>query len=170
MMGVMKRLFFLLSFSGAVLCGQDLSAVHSVYLLPMANGLDQHLANRLTNEHVFQVVTDPKLADAIFTDRIGVAFEEKLADLTANPEPVTPPPADDQPPPNASVGNSLNKLADPAANSSLGRSKGTVFLVNPKSHHVLWSSFQPLKGSDSEQVNRKASDIVSRLKRDLKSK
>ena len=37
----------------------------------MSHGLDQYLANRLTNEHVFQVVTDPKLADAVFSDRVG---------------------------------------------------------------------------------------------------
>jgi hypothetical protein len=51
-------------------CGQNLSGVHSVYLLPMSRALDPYLANRLTNQRVFQVVTDSKLADAVvFTDR-----------------------------------------------------------------------------------------------------
>jgi hypothetical protein len=53
----------------------DLAGVHKVYVLPMARGLDQYLANRLTTEHVFQVVTDPKTADAVLTDRIGEGFE-----------------------------------------------------------------------------------------------
>ena len=35
-----------------------------MYLLPMPNGLDQYLANRLTKVAFFQVVTDPKTADA----------------------------------------------------------------------------------------------------------
>ena len=55
----------------------ELAQVHKVYLLPMTNGMEQYLANRLTGLGVFQVVTDPKKADAIFTDRIGEAFEAK---------------------------------------------------------------------------------------------
>jgi hypothetical protein len=36
----------------------------------MSRALDPYLANRLTNQRVFQVVTDSKLADAVvFTDR-----------------------------------------------------------------------------------------------------
>ena len=63
-----------------------------------------------------------------------------------------------------------NKLSDPTAISYFGRSKGMVFLVDPKSRHVLWSVFQPPKDSSSGQLDRIASDIVSRLKRDLGEK
>src|SRR6266498_3415335 len=59
-MGSMKRLAFLFSCSAALACAADLSNVHNVYLLKMTKGLDQYLANRLTGDHVFQVVTDPK--------------------------------------------------------------------------------------------------------------
>jgi hypothetical protein len=86
----------------------------------MSRGLDQYLANRLTNRRVFQVVTDSKLAEAVFTDRLGSAFEKKLADLFGK----------------------------------------------PKSWHVLWSAFHPPRDSISRQLDRIASDIVSRLKRD----
>ena len=48
---------------------------HGVYAAD-ARGLDQYLANRLTDDHIFQVVTDPKQADAVFTDRIGEAFRD----------------------------------------------------------------------------------------------
>ena len=168
----MKRLLLLLSFSGALACAQDVSAVHSVYLLPMSHGLDQYLANRLTNEHLLQVVTDPKRADAIFTDRIGAAFEEKLAELFPNPEPVSrapeKPPADSSS--NPLLADTVNKLSNPATSSQFGQNKGTVFLVNPKSHQVLWSVYQPAKDSSSARMDRTASDIVSRLKRDLKPK
>jgi len=167
-MRLMKRLLFLVSFSGALLFGQNLSDVHSVYLLPMTHGLDQYLAIRLTGEHVFQVVTDPKRADAIFTDRIGAAFESKLVDLTSNPEPVAS--DSDEQPVTGSSGKSASKLADPSVNSSFARTKGTLFLVNPKSHQVLWSAYKPSKDSSSGQLDRTASDIVSRLKRDLKQK
>src|ERR1019366_3734310 len=39
------------------------------------------LANRLAGEHVFQVVSDPKLADAVLTDRIGGALNSSLEDI-----------------------------------------------------------------------------------------
>jgi len=169
MMKPMKRLFLLVSFCSVLGFGQDLSKVHSVYLLPMASGLDQYLANRLTHEHVFQVVTNPKSADAMFTDRIGATFEDKLADLESNPEPVKRAESDDDPSKQQSTATT-NKLPDVTANSSFGRGKGTVFLVDPKSHQVLWSAYRPPKSSNSDEMNRTASDIVSRLKHDLKTK
>jgi len=156
---------------GALAAGQDISTVHSVYLLPMAQGLDQYLANHLINGKVFQVVTDPKLADAIFTDKVGKTFEEQLADLTPNPEPVSQnkgQTADDQSP--SSLAELISKSQGPPTTSSFGRSKGMVFLVNPKSHHVLWSVYELPKDSTSARLDRTASDIVSRLKRDLKAK
>src|SRR5215469_13013420 len=87
----MKRLFVLLCGFGALAFGQDVANVRSVYLLPMARGMDQYLANWLTQDHVFRVVTDPKRADAVFTDRIGQSFEDKLADLIGSPEQANPP-------------------------------------------------------------------------------
>jgi hypothetical protein len=167
MMEQMKRLLLLVSFSGALGFGQDLSKVRSVYLLPMRSGLDQYLANQLTHEHVFQVVTDPKSADAMFTDTIGANFEDKLADLESNPEPAKKAESDDDTSKQQSAAP-VNKLPD--INSSFGRGKGTVFLVNPKSHQVVWSSYRPPKSSNPDEMNRTASDIVSRLKRDLKTK
>jgi len=171
----MKRLLLILSLSGAALSAAELAAVHSVYLLPMGSSLDQYLANRLASEHVFQVVTDPKLADAIFTDRIGIAFEEKLADLLATPAPAAQPAASQAPstpapsqPASTLVTETVNKLSNPSANSSFGRGKGTIFLVDTKSKQVVWSFYEPPKGATGQQLDRGASDIVSHLKRDLK--
>src|SRR3954467_12849410 len=53
----------------------------TVYILPMAAGLDQYLAQRLTQDHVLQVTTDPKLAEVYMTDRLGAAFEQKLKEI-----------------------------------------------------------------------------------------
>lgn len=131
-------------------------------------GLDQYLANRFTNQRAFQVVTDSKLADAVFTDRLGSAFDNKLADLFGKPaSPAAPKESEDKNElePAAAPATSSSKLADPAANSNFGRSKGMVFLVDPKFWHVLWSAFQPPRDSSSRQLDRIA-DIVSRLKRD----
>lgn len=173
----MKRFLLLLACSGVALYGAELERVHAVYVLPMSRGLDQYLANRLTNEHLFQVVTDPKRADAIFTDRIGESFEDKLTDILPSPEPVAKPPAnppadvpDEQPHTRSLPTETVNKLANPATTSTIARAKGTIFLVDPKSHEVLWSAFQPPKNSSNTEMDRTASDIVSRLKRALKSK
>lgn len=193
----MKRVLILFTFSVVGMAGADLSKVHSVYLLPMGGALDQYLANRLTSEHVFQVVTDPKLADAVFTDRIGSAFEEKFDDLYAPPPPAKPAasqpaaaqapapgnqptnqqanrqanqPANQQAPQSAIAlfTDTANKLTNPATNSSFGRGKGTIFLVDRKSKQVVWSVYEAPKGSESSQMDRSATDIVNRLKRAMK--
>jgi hypothetical protein len=173
-METMKRFWLLLCCSGALLCGADLSAVHSVYILPMARGLDQYLANRLTSEHVFQVVTDPKMADAVFTDRIGEAFETQMDGLVPPPAPPPPPEAakkdskkEAAPGGVAAMTDTVNKLANPALNSAFGRGKGTVFLVHAKGRQVVWSVYDPPKSSSGNDMDRTASDIVSRLKKDL---
>jgi hypothetical protein len=51
--------------------------------------------------------------------------------------------------------------------STLGVTKGTLFLVDPKTHQVLWSIFDPSKGSASRDLDRTAAEIVNRLKKDL---
>src|SRR5580765_2384352 len=97
-MGSMKRLVLLFSCSAALGCAADLASVHTVYVLKMSKGLDQYLANRLTSDHVFQVVTDPKLADAVLTDQIGAGFQAKLEEYFPTPEeakPAPPPKAKD---------------------------------------------------------------------------
>jgi hypothetical protein len=91
-MEIMKRYLILFAISGAVMFAAELSAVRTVYVLPMSKGFDQYLANRLTNQSVFQVVTDPTKADAIFTDSIGESLEQTLDAIvpTAEPEPAKP--------------------------------------------------------------------------------
>lgn len=59
----------------------DLVRVKSVYMLPMSNGMDQYLANHLLAADLYVVVTDPKAADAVFTDSLGPAFERKMTEL-----------------------------------------------------------------------------------------
>src|SRR3954453_3223484 len=91
--------------------GATVADVQAVYLLPMSAGLDQFLANRLRG--VFRVVTDPKLADAVFTDRLGEPFEQKLAELYKSE------PADSD--------KDDKDSKKPVQISSFGRGKGTIF-------------------------------------------
>ena len=180
-MDVMKRLLLLLSCTGALLGGAELSGVHTVYVLPMSKGLDQYLVNRLANDHLFQMVTDPTLADAFLTDRVGESLQAKLEEIFAPPPPPPEKPAPDEKeeksakkdkdkdsPSNPMLGDTVNKLAAVGANNSFSRGKGNVFLVDAKSRQVVWSVYQLPKGSSAKELNRTASDIVSRLKRDLK--
>jgi len=181
----MKRLLFLLSCSGMLLCGAELAGVRTVYVLPMPHGLDQFLANRLTNEHTFQVVTDPKLADAVFTDHIGEAFQAQMDAMYPPPPSEKPAKVEEKDKDDAKskkgrknddsnmVGmltDPVNKLSNPALSGGFGRAKGTVFLVDAKSHQVVWSVFDPPKGTSDTDLDRAASDIVSRIKKDLNPK
>ena len=135
----------------------DLGKVHSVYLLPMSNGLDQYLANRITASGVFQVVTDPRKADAIFTDKLGESFEARLNELF--------------PPPAVKKDSSAADQTDQRLrSSSFGRGKGTIFLVATASRTVVWSVYEPPKDSTPNQLDRTAQRIVEQLKSPAKGK
>jgi hypothetical protein len=146
--------------------GADLSEVRTVYLFPIAGGLDQHLANRLTNAHLFQVVTDPKRAEAVFTDRIGEPLEERLKDLFPEPQPEIKE-KDEEDEPEKTPAKDFKVMNKSSGWSSFGGGKGTLFLVDAKSRQVLWSVFEKPKNSTTEQLNRTAERIVNRLKKDL---
>jgi hypothetical protein len=133
----------------------DVTGVTAVYLLPMAGGLDQYLANRLTGGQVFRVVTDPKLADAIFTDHLGDAFEKQLTDLYPPPEATDKEEDDNKPQPHP---------------SAFGRGKGTIFLVDLKSRAVIWSGYEGRIGSKPELLDRTAVRIVQQIKKQQKGK
>jgi hypothetical protein len=157
----------------------DLSTVHSVYLLPMSNGMDQYLANRLTGGHAVQVVTNPQRADAVFTDRLGEAFQSRLDDLYPPPEAKeAPKPAEKEkaadknqettPEP---VGLEIvNKVPKVGSMTSFGRARGTLFLVDVKSRQVIWSIYERPKDLSSQQLDRAALRIVERLKQDIAGK
>jgi hypothetical protein len=164
-----KLIVLLLMSCAAGLSGADLGNVHTVYVLPMAHGLDQYIANTLTGEHIFVIVTDPKMADAVIADHVGSALQLKLDTMLA------PPPAeksdakegDKIETPKGSIMEPANKLDNPADNSNMGRSKGMVFLVGTKSRQVLWSVYDLPKDASSKELDRIASVIVSRLKKDM---
>jgi hypothetical protein len=189
----MKRLVFFLGCSGALLCAADLPGVHNLYVMPMSRGLDQYLASRIASEHLFQVVTDPKLADAVLSDRVGETLQAQLETIFPTPKPPEPEPVEkaDSGQPAAKSDKSsehvkhpkekeepssgapsmfqdtVNKLDNPAQTSTFGRSKGNIFLVDTKSRQVIWSTYDPPKGSATRDLDRTAFDIVSRLKKDL---
>jgi hypothetical protein len=147
----MKRLLVCALLSSWALSA-GVAEVQSVYLLPMPGGLDQYLANRLSG--MFKVVTDPKLADAVFTSQLGEVFEQQLAKL--------------YPPPAAPGVEPLDPDKDgrrEAKQSTFGRGKGTIFLVDVKSRAVIWSGYQKSDGSTPETLDRTATRIVQQIKK-----
>jgi hypothetical protein len=156
MMGDMKWLTF------ATLCALlplssargEIFGVKTVYVLPMAGGLDQYLALQLSSGGILQVVTDPKKADAILTDGIGTRLEDSLTELYGTPVAIDKDKDKDK----STVSNS----ARPGMRA-LSSSRGLVFLVNRTSRDVLWSTFELQKSTDPDDLRHVAKKIVERL-------
>ncbi len=144
----MKFLFFSLFCAVLPAGAAQLKDVKSVYLYPMSGGFDQLLASRLTAKHIFVVVSDPKLADGVFTDQLGAKFEYRVNHI-APPAPGTP------------------VTPEPLA-SSFARGRGTLFLVDPKSKQVLWSAYDPPKNGSPRELDRVAKKVVVHLTQNLK--
>lgn len=177
-MVLMKRFLLLATLAAASVTAADLGTVHTVYLLPMSKGLDQYLANRLTNDGILQVVTDPAKADAVFTDRIGESFEQKMDELLPPPEPPKPEkPAEEKKDDKKKATDArgdvspmdepMNKLARAGSMNSFSKGKGTVFLVNAKTKQVLWSAYEPPRDTSAKQLDKTAGVLVTRLKKDF---
>jgi hypothetical protein len=182
-------LLFLPLLAGAAEIGG--SKVNTVYILPMAHGLDQHIANRLTREHVVEVVADSARADALLTDRLGGSLEYQLEKLHPTPKP----PGESAKGESDSVkSDKTDKDAGDQADKSdkdatktpraprmmaeggsprpnaFGGGKGTLFLVDAHSRAVLWSVYEKPKSTSPDELDRTAKRIVSRLKQDLAGK
>ncbi len=143
----------------------SLDGVRTVYLLPMANGLDQYLANKLTGTKRFQVVTDPAQADAVFTDRLGVSFETRMEELYPIPKPVVEKPIEKKEEGEAGMGF-VHEPA-PVRVTSFGRSRGNLFLVDKASKRVIWSHYKLAKSSRPSNLNKLADSMVDRLEDDV---
>jgi len=144
-----------------------LTNVRMVYFLPMAGGLDQYLANRLTTDGNFQVVTDPQKAEVLFTDSIGDAFQRKFDELYPPPPKEEDEDSDDD--------SKADKKKDEGWGSSsqtrgasFSRGRGTVFMVDRQTRNVIWSLYEPVKGTQPENVERRARNIADRLKQDVR--
>ena len=162
MMGDMKW-FTITALSAllSILAQAEVFGVKTVYLLPMAGGLDQYLALQLTSSGVLQVVTDPKKADAILTDGIGARLEESLADLYGAP--VDSDKADKDKADKDKSGKAGSTEPSHPAMRPLASSRGVVFLVNRTSRDVLWSTFERPKSTQPEDLKQVAKKIVERL-------
>ncbi len=149
---VMKFLVFSLLAAAAVPAAQ-LKDVKSVYFYPMPGGFDQHLARWIVQDHLYRVVSDPKLADAVFTDQISTGFLYKLDHINT-----PPPPAN-----NSGSTSTLTTNAEVPRESTFLSAKGTLFLVDAKSKQVVWSFFERPKNSQAVTLDKAAKKAVLQL-------
>lgn len=144
----------------------QLPGVHQVYVMPMAGGLDQYLAEWLTREHVMQVVADPKAADAVLTDRLGEAFEEKLSQIHPAEIPRAPfnavPGSDAKDAKREETAGAGGAAPHNTFQSSMAR--GTLFLVDAKTRQVLWSDYEKPERVTASGMNREAERVVRKLR------
>jgi hypothetical protein len=152
-----------------------LAEVRSVYLMPMANGMDQYLADRLTHDHVLQVVTDPKLADAVITDRLGEAFQAQLWQLRPELKPLPPPKPkskkgadkDADADSDSDSDKDKEKKEDAPVISSFHAAHGTIFLVHVRTQQVVWSTYQQPGRTGSKDMERTAARIAGLLEKEM---
>jgi hypothetical protein len=134
-----------------------LKDVHAVYLMPMSGGLDQLLAVRLTQGALFEVVTDPGKADAVFTERIGGNFETAFKELY-------------EPKPSKEDKAGVDADFTRPSSKPMARNKGSLFLVDRKSGSVIWSTYQKPPSSGVPNLHNLANQIGAKLEKDLKTK
>jgi hypothetical protein len=137
----------------AGVCAAAVHDVKTVYILPMAGGLDEYLAVRLTTGVVLQVVTDPQKADAVLTDHLGEGFQKSFDEL---------------------YGTVLATASDSSQNfARVGggqRAKGAFFLVDRKTRDVVWSDEERPRGKSADELRRIASRIADHLNKAIKTK
>jgi hypothetical protein len=123
----------------------------TVYVLEMANGLDQHLANRITATRAMWVVLEPSTADAVLTESLDDSFWSWLA-RNYPPAPGT----------SAQSGNRGSaSRREPSANP---RHPGMVFLVDPRTRVVIWSAWDKPKNPSPAELEHTADRIANQLK------
>jgi hypothetical protein len=172
-----KRTLLILTFGLAAASAADVASVSNVYILPMAGGMDQYLALRMTTGNVMQVVTDPLKADVVMTDHIGGGFDEKWKELYPPEKP--PAPKDDQgKDKKADKGDKKDDKDDKSdlftvqrgASQPISRGRGAYFLIDRQTRNVLWSTYARPKSNDPDDVNHTADQIVKDLAKARKPK
>ena len=146
----------------------DLSGVRAVYTWPMTKSFDQYLAEQIATESVFDVVVDPKLANAVLTDRIDAPFLAAMDELFPLPEPGGSEKAgkkDDEDPAGESIeaGGAFKR----PKNRPMSRPQGTLFLVDVQSRTVLWSTYLKEYDPSPNKLHQQARSVVQRIKKQL---
>ncbi len=176
----MRRNFFLagsltMMVAACFAATPELKHVRRVYFLQMTSGMDQYLAQHLIKGNTLEVVTDPALADAIFSDRIGESLEQKWAEVYPPPKPVEEEKSDADKVKDKDTDKDADKKKEAAMMSSgavrgastWGRGRGNIYLIDRKSRVVIWSAYNKPKNSTAREMDRTANRVIGHLKNDL---
>ena len=108
-------------------------------------------------------MTDPQKADAVLTDHLGETFEQSLADLYQ-----TKPQTGDK----DKTDDTAEDKGAPFARSGMQgkRGRGTIFLVNRRTHDVLWSVYELPKDNRPAGLRHSAGRISDQLAKSIKGK
>jgi len=150
----MRSILLLLFLPALFAANPELVKVKSVYLLSMSNAMDQYLANQLQQGSSYVVVTDPNMADAVFTDSLGPAFEKKMLELY-------PPEVDEDEEPREN---------NEALFHGFRKGRGMVFLVERRTRQVVWSTYELPKNQTARKMDQAARRIAEKLKKELVGK
>ena len=147
----------------------DLGRVRSVYTWPMTRSFDQYLAEQITTESVFDVVVDPKLANAVLTDRIDAPFLAAMDELFPLPEPDAPAETEKKDDEDEAANESIEAggAFKRPVNRPMGSPRGTLFLVDIHSRKVLWSTYLKEYDPSPNKLHRQARDVVKRIKEQM---
>jgi len=128
----------------------------TVYIVPMANGLDRYLASRLTSTGTVWVLLEPANADAVITDRVDERFWAwSNAIFKPGHQGPVPKLTEDHPDAGGPTGSS---------------NRGTLFLVDPRTGIVLWSIYQPPANTSPNALDQAAARAAVTLKKHLEAK
>ncbi len=144
----------------------EAAGIRTVYLMRMANSFEQYLANHLAKSKVYEVVTDPARAEAVLTDRVGMALQDDLATLLtpAESQEVKQAEEADQ----SESGGGMKGDTYQVRPSSFSRGRGNIFLVDLKTRSVLWSTYERPRNSTPDSLDKAAKNVISRLTKTVK--
>ena len=140
----------------------------------MTRSFDQYLAEQIAAESVFDVVVDPKLANAVLTDRIDSHFLAAMDELFPLPEPGDPAETekaatekkddkDDVANESIEAGGAFKR----PVNRPMGSPRGTLFLVDVHSRTVLWSTYLKEYDPSPNKLHQQARSVVKRIKEQM---
>ena len=173
-------LFLLPVLAGAAEIGG--SNVRTVYVMPMAHGLDQYIANRLTarahsgsscgsrtrrrdfHRPSGRVAGIPA-GKAASHAQAGRGSSRQRSDSDSDKDDSSASDKADKPASPKTYGDS-----GPPPASTFGHGKGTLFLVDAHSRVILWSMYEKPPNSSPGDLDRTAKRVVNRLKQDLAGK
>lgn len=144
----------------------EAAGIRTVYLMRMANSFEQYLANHLAKSKIYEVVTDPARAEAVLTDRVGMALQDELATLLtpAVSQEVKQAEEADQ----SESGGGMKGDTYQVRPSSFSRGRGNIFLVDLKTRSVLWSTYERPRNSTPDSLDKAAKNVISRLTKTVK--